>query len=80
MAEYQRGKKRAHIGLTKEGKARFCAWAESNLRAEHLGRWNDLIEELAARAAVAIEKRRAAAAHAPPAGGVSRDGKRATGT
>jgi putative ATP-dependent endonuclease of the OLD family len=68
MAEYQRGKNRAHIGLTKEGKAPFCAWLESNVKVEQLGRWNDLIEELVARAAVALEKRKAAAAEETPGG------------
>jgi len=70
MAEYQRGKKRAHIGLTKEGKAPFCSWLESNVELEQLGRWNDLIEKLAARAAVAVEKRKAAAAEEMPGGAV----------
>jgi hypothetical protein len=70
MAEYQRGKKRAHIGLTKEGKALFCAWLESNAELEQLDRWNDLIEKLVARAAVAVEKRKAATAEEMPGGAV----------
>ncbi|GEJ56584.1 hypothetical protein AMYX_13250 [Anaeromyxobacter diazotrophicus] len=68
MVEYQRGKRRAHIGLSKEGKAPFCAWLESNVTVEQLGRWNELIEELVARAAVAREKRKAAAAEELPGG------------
>jgi putative ATP-dependent endonuclease of OLD family len=70
MAEYQRGKNRAHIGLTKEGKAPFCAWLESHVKLQQLGRWNDLIEKLVARAAVAVEKRKAAAAAEMPGGAV----------
>jgi hypothetical protein len=70
MAEYQRGRSRAHIGLTKEGKAPFCAWLESHVKPQQLGRWNDLIEELVARAAVAVGKRRAAAAEEMPGGAV----------
>lgn len=61
MAEYQRGKNRAHVGLTKEGKAPFCAWVESNVKPDQLGRWNDLIDELVGRASAAVRKRKAAA-------------------
>ncbi len=68
MAEYQRGKNRAHIGLTKEGKAPFCAWLESHVKLQQLGRWSDLIDKLVARAAAAVEKRKAAAAEETPGG------------
>lgn len=70
MAEYQRGKNRAHIGITKQGKAPFCAWLESHVKLQQLDRWNDLIEKLVARAAVAVEKRKAAAAEEMPGGAV----------
>lgn len=38
-----------HVDLTSSGKSAFVGWAEQHVRAEHLERWDDLLDLLEAR-------------------------------